>query len=157
MGDWKITEEQLRLVNTALAEHDDTISRNLMTRTAQESKLFPMLPYFMMSFIQAYYMYPNIIRKASEHTSPEDLGHRMRNSSQQLGTLTGNMGGELLYLQGRVELIKLGLLRPEDNLEDLWYVIDWHHRLTSGPTRPMTCRTSSTSGCCKSSRPTRSR
>jgi hypothetical protein len=131
MSDWKITEEQLRLVNTALAEHDDTISRNLMTRTAQESKLFPMLPYFMMSFIQAYYMYPTILRKASEHLSPEDIGHRMRNSSQQLGTLTANMGGELLYLQGRVELIKLGLLRPEDNLEDLWYVIDWHHRVMS--------------------------
>jgi hypothetical protein len=131
MSEWKISEERLHLVNTALAEHDDTISRNLMTRTAQESKLFPMLPYFMMSFIQAYYMYPNIIRKASEHVSPEDLGHRMRNSSQQLGTLTANMGGELLYLQGRVELIKLGLLRPEDNLEDLWYVIDWHHRVMS--------------------------
>lgn len=131
MSEWKISEEQLRLVNTALAEHDDTISRNLMTRTAQESKLFPMLPYFMMSFIQAYYMYPNILRKASEHASPEDIGHRMRNSSLQLGTLTANMGGELLYLQGRVELIKLGLLRPEDNLEDLSYVIDWHHRVMS--------------------------
>ena len=78
MSERKITEEQLHLVNTALAEHDDTISRNLMTRTAQESKLFPMLPYFMMSFIQAYYMYPNILRKASEHLSPEDIGHRMR-------------------------------------------------------------------------------
>lgn len=131
MSEWKISEDQLRLVNTALAEHDDTISRNLMTRTAQESKLFPMLPYFMMSFIQAYYMYPNILRKASEHLSPEDIGHRMRNSSIQLGTLTANMGGELLYIQGRVELIKLGLLRPEDNLEDLWYVIDWHHRVMS--------------------------
>lgn len=131
MSEWKITEEQLHLVNTALAEHDDTISRNLMTRTAQESKLFPMLPYFMMSFIQAYYMYPTILRQASEHISPEDIGHRMRNSSLQLGTLTANMGGELLYLQGRVELIKLGLLRPEDNLEDLWYVIDWHQRVMS--------------------------
>jgi hypothetical protein len=131
MSEWRISEAELRLVNTALAEHDDTISRNLMTRTAQESKLFPMLPYFMMSFIQAYYMYPTILRRASEVLSPEDIGHRMRNSSQQLGTLTANMGGELLYLQGRVELIKLGLLRPEDNLEDLWYVIDWHHRVMS--------------------------
>lgn len=131
MSEWKISEEQLHLINTALAEHDDTISRNLMTRTAQESKLFPMLPYFMMSFIQAYYCYPNVIRRASEFISPEDVGHRMRNSSLQLGTLTANMGGELLYLQGRVELIKLGLLRPEDNLEDLWYVIDWHQRVMS--------------------------
>ena len=131
MSEWKITEAQLHLVNTALAEHDDTISRNLMTRTAQESKLFPMLPYFMMSFIQAYYLYPTVIRKASEHLSPEDIGHRMRNSSQQLGTLTANMSGHLLYLQGRVELIKLGLLRPEDNLEDLWYVTDWFERVMS--------------------------
>ena len=131
MSEWRISEEQLHLVNTALAEHDDTIARNLMTRTAQESKLFPMLPYFMMSFMQAYYMYPGIIRKASEHISPEDVGHRMRNSSIQLGTLTSNMGGQLLYLQGRVELIKLGVLRPEDNLEDLWYVTDWHERVMS--------------------------
>lgn len=131
MSEWKITEEQLHLVNTALAEHDDMISRNLATRTAQESKLFPMLPYFMMSFIQAYYAYPNILRKASERVSPEEIGHRMRNSSIQLGTLTANMGGEMLYLQGRVELIKLGMIRPEDNLEDLWYVIDWHRRVMS--------------------------
>lgn len=130
MSGWRITEEQLHLVNTALAEHDDTIARNLMTRTAQESKLFPMLPYFMMSFEQAYYMYPDIIRKASQYVSPEDVGHRMRNSAIQLGTLTANMG-ELLYLQGRVELIKLGVLRPEDNLEDLWYVLDWHSRVMS--------------------------
>ena len=131
MSEWQITEAQLRLTNTALAEHDDSIARNLMTRTAQESKLFPMLPYFMMSFMQSYYAYPDIIRRASEHTSPEEIGHRMRNSSIQLGTLTANMGGQLLYLQGRVELIKLGLLRPEDNLEDLWYVIDWHERVMS--------------------------
>ena len=131
MSEWRISEAQLHLVNTALAEHDDTIVPNLLTRTAQESKLFPMLPYFMMSFMQAYYMYPGILRKASEHISPEDIGHRMRNSSGQLGTLAANMSGQLLYLQGRVELIKLGVLRPEDNLEDLWYVIDWHERLMS--------------------------
>ncbi|CAB4927064.1 MAG: hypothetical protein F2840_00120 [Actinobacteria bacterium] len=131
MSEWRISEAQLHLVNTALAEHDDTIVPNLLTRTAQESKLFPMLPYFMMSFMQAYYMYPGILRKASEHISPEDVGHRMRNSSIQLGTLAANMGGQLLYLQGRVELIKLGVLRPEDNLEDLWYVIDWHERVMS--------------------------
>ena len=131
MSEWRISEEQLHLVNTALAEHDDTIVPNLLTRTAQESKLFPMLPYFMMSFMQAYYMYPGILRKASEHISPEDIGHRMRNSSGQLGTLAANMSGQLLYLQGRVELIKLGVIRPEDNLEDLWYVIDWHERVMS--------------------------
>jgi hypothetical protein len=131
VSEWRITEEQLHLVNTALAEHDDTIVPNLLTRTAQESKLFPMLPYFMMSFEQAYYMYPGILRKAEAHISPEDIGHRMRNSSIQLGTLTANMAGQLLYLQGRVELIKLGVLRPEDNLEDLWYVIDWHERVMS--------------------------
>ncbi len=131
MTEWAITEEQLHDVNTALAEHDDTIARNLMTRTAQESKLFPMLPYFMMSFMQAYYTYPDILRRASQFVSPEDMGHRARNVSLQLGTLTGNMGGQMLYLQGRVELIKLGLIRPEDNLEDLWYVANWHKRFMS--------------------------
>jgi hypothetical protein len=35
VSDWSISEEQLHLVNTALAEHDDTIVPNLLTRTAQ--------------------------------------------------------------------------------------------------------------------------
>ena len=130
MSEWRISEEQLHLVNTALAEHDDTIAPNLLTRTAQESKLFPMLPYFMMSFMQTYYMYPNVLRKASESVSPEEVGHRMRNSRMQLGTLSVNMVVQL-YFQGRVELIKLGVARPEDNLEDLWFVTDWFERVMS--------------------------
>jgi hypothetical protein len=34
------------------------------------------------------------------------------------------------YLNGRTLLIRNGLLRPEDNLEDLWFMVDFHQRFT---------------------------
>ncbi len=131
MTDWKISEEQLLELNGFLARHDDMISPNLRTRTAQESKLFPMTPYVMMSFLNFYYTMPDLLRKIEMSISPEELGHRARNSTTQLNTLTILM--QLVnYLQGRVELIRLGAIRPEDNLEDLWYVCRFYRRVMGG-------------------------
>jgi hypothetical protein len=100
---------------------------NCLTRTAQESKLFPIMPYLQMNFFEAYYRFPDQLRRASDVISPEDCGHRARNATCNLGRLT-SWGISNFYLNARTELIKLGLVRPEDNLEDLWTVVDWHER-----------------------------
>ena len=52
-----------------------------MTRTAQESKLFPILPYLVMTFIDAYCVPGPAPQGAPKHVTPEDVGHRIRNSS----------------------------------------------------------------------------
>lgn len=129
MAGWEIDEERLNRLNTTLARADDVIIYNCITRTAQESKLFPLMPYLMLCFYDAYYRFPDLIREASEHITPEEVGHRVRETSILPSKLS--VWGTLnFYLNGRASLIKLGLLRPEDNLEDLVTVVDWWERFS---------------------------
>ena len=54
MADFRIDEERLNRLNTTLSRADDVIIYNCITRTAQESKLFPLMPYLMLCFYDAY-------------------------------------------------------------------------------------------------------
>ena len=127
MSDWQITEEQLLDLNSFLQRSDDVLVHNCLTRTAQESKLFPVLPYLMMSMIEAYWRYPDQLRRSMEVISPEDVGHRARNSGAIFNRMT-SWAVPNYYLNGRSNLIRLGLISPTDNLEDLWLVCDWYRR-----------------------------
>jgi len=124
VADWQIDERQLAELNVLLQRSDDVLVYNCVTRTAQESKLFPVLPYLMNVMVETYYRYPDIIREASEHISPEQVGDRAREVSTYLSGLTG-WATLNYYLNGRAWLIRNGLIRPQDNLEDLWSVADW--------------------------------
>lgn len=134
MTDWAITEPQLNELNTLLQRTDDQMVYNMVTRTAQESKLFPIMPYLDLCMFDAYYKFPDVIRETSAIISPEDLGHRAREVSTRLSKLTA-WGILNFYLNGRALLIRYGLLRPEDNLEDLWLVVDWWTRFKRSYTR----------------------
>jgi hypothetical protein len=103
---------------------------NCVTRTAQESKLFPVLPYLDMVMIDAYWRYPDLLRKALTRLSPEDIGHRARNVSTTLSRMT-KWASLNYYLNGRSLLMRMGLLGPEDNLEDLCLMVDWYRRVSS--------------------------
>jgi hypothetical protein len=129
MSEWQITEEQLLDLNTFLQRSDDVLVHNCLTRTAQESKLFPVLPYLMMSMIEGYWRYPDQLRRSMLTVSPEDVGHRARNAGSVFSKLTA-WGMTNYYLNGRSNLIRLGMIRPEDNLEDLWLVCDWYKRFS---------------------------
>ncbi len=129
MSDWRITEEQLLDLNTMLQRSDDVLMHNCLTRTAQESKLFPIMPYLMMSMLEGYWRFPEQLRASMEVISPEDVGHRARNSTTLISKLTG-WGIPNYYLNGRSTLIRAGMLKPEDNLEDLWLVCDWYRRFS---------------------------
>lgn len=130
MSEWRISEQELGRVNRFLQSSEDQLIHNCLTRTAQESKLFPIMPYLQLSFFESYYRFPDLLRRASEVISPEDVGHRARNATCHIGRLTA-WGISNFYFNARAELIKLGLTRPEDNLEDLWTVVDWHDRFAS--------------------------
>lgn len=128
MTEWRIDERQLLELNTVLQRADDVLVHNCVTRTAQGSKLFPVLPYLDLVMIDAYYRYPELLRAAAARITPEQIGHRAREVSTTLNRLT-TWATLTYYLNGRSLLIRNGLLRPEDNLEDLWFVVDFQQRL----------------------------
>lgn len=128
MSEWKITETQLYDVNTLLQRSDNVLVNLFITRTAQESKLFPVLPYINMCMTESYYRYPEIVREITEHLSPEDIGHWARETNNNFTHMRAYCHFNF-YLLGRANLIRLGLLRPEDNLEDLWLMCDWWNRM----------------------------
>jgi hypothetical protein len=128
MTEWRITEEQLHAANVLIQRSDDVLVHNCVTRTAQESKLFPILPYLDMIMIDTYWRYPDLLRKALTRLSPEDVGHRTRNVTTTLTRLT-SWSSLNYYLNGRSLLMRLGIIGPEDNLEDLVFMVDWYRRM----------------------------
>jgi hypothetical protein len=127
MSDWRIGEQQLLHVNTVLQRADDVLVTNCVTRTAQESKLFPILPYLDLVMIESYWRFPDILRQVAAERTPEDLGHRLREVSTTVSRLT-SWAILNYYINGRSLLIRNGLIRPEDNLEDLCFMVDFHQR-----------------------------
>ena len=128
MSEWKIDERQIIEMNQWLAKFGESVTYNVIHRTIQESKLFPLTPYITMSWIDAYYRYPDLVRLISSHMSPEEMGHRLREGS-----------GSQLWLQrycslmwypfGRQILLSLGVIQPWDHLEDMWDVYNYTKRV----------------------------
>src|SRR5579863_10655686 len=58
-------DRSVRSLNNALQVLSDEIGWLCVTRTTQESKLFP-LAYMLLSFFNAYYRYPTLLRKIEE-------------------------------------------------------------------------------------------
>lgn len=127
MSDWQINEQQLHRLNYYLQKSDEVLAYNCIARTAQESKLFPVMPYLMTIFFDAYYRYPDLLRKTAEVMAPEDVGHRLRQVSTSMSKLT-TWATLNYYLNGRSLMVNLGLVRPQDNLEDLAFMIEWYER-----------------------------
>lgn len=125
--EWQINYEDLLETNYHIRKHSDIFYWLCTTRTTQESKLFPVPPYMLLSYVDSYYKWPSLIRDVKEETSPEYIGDRAREVSTKLTTLTTGLLTDF-YLCGRQTLIELGLLRPEDNLEDLREVCDFAKR-----------------------------
>lgn len=99
-----------------------------LTRTVQGSKLFPVSAYILLSYLNAFYRYPSLIRKVEASLPAEAIADRAR----QMGVKAQNssIGWALpcFYLLGREYLINLGFLRPQDGIEDVITVIDFWKR-----------------------------
>jgi hypothetical protein len=100
-----------------------------VTRTTQESKLFPVPSYMLLSYLNAFYRYPSLLRKVEARMSAEECGWRAHNIGTKTENLTIGSCLPLFYLLGREWLINMGLLRPEDAVEDLIYVMDFWRRV----------------------------
>jgi hypothetical protein len=128
VSEWQITETQLYDVNTLLQRSDNVLVNLFITRTAQESKLFPVLPYINMCMTESYYRYPDIVREITAQVTPEEIGHWAREVGNNFTHMRAYCHFNF-YLLGRANLIRMGLIRPEDNLEDLWLMCDWWNRM----------------------------
>ena len=118
---------QILEANNAIQSIGDDTYWLCVTRTVQESKLFPVPAYMLLSYLMCFYRYPELLRKVEAHMSAEEIGDRARAMGAKFGNLPG-WGLATFYLIGREMLLNLGLLRPEDAAEDVVYVMDFWRR-----------------------------
>ena len=98
------------------------------TRTVQESKLFPVNAYISLSYYNAWYHYPQLLRKIDAAMPAEEIGDRAREVSSYVNLLTTSLISQF-YLGARQFQIDMGLLRPTDAIDDVLFVIDFSRRL----------------------------
>lgn len=123
----KITYAQLLETNNLIQMHGDESYWLCVTRTVQESKLFPVPAYMMLSYLMCYYRYPSLLRKIESRISAEEIGDRARNMSMKIQN-PGMSYAPDFYLFGREWLLNMGLIKLTDGVEDLVYVMDFWKR-----------------------------
>lgn len=125
----KITYAQLLETNNLIQRHADESYWLCVTRTVQESKLFPVPAYMMLSYLMAYYRYPALFRKIESRMSAEEIGDRARNMGMKIQA-PGMSYMPDFYLLGREWLLNMGIIKPTDGIEDLIYVMDFWKRFS---------------------------
>ncbi len=114
--------------NNYLRSLSDTTYWLCITRTVQESKLFPMNPYMLVSYLNSFYRLPTLLREIDAATPAEELGDRAREVSLKVDTVNAAWGMPAFYLIGREMLMNWGLLRPTDAVDDVVDVLDFSRR-----------------------------
>ena len=99
-----------------------------LTRTVQESKLYPVSAYILLSYLNAFYRYPELLRKIETRMKAEDIADRSRAMGVKLQASQMTWCLPAFYLLGRELLLSYGLLRPQDAVEDIVYVMDFWKR-----------------------------
>jgi len=113
--------------NNAIQTIGDDTYWLCVTRTVQESKLFPVPSYMLLSYLCCYYRYPTLLRKIEQSMKAEEIGDRARAMGGKFGNLPG-WALPTFFLLGREILINFGLQTAEDAAEDVAYVMDFWRR-----------------------------
>jgi hypothetical protein len=124
-----VTYAQLLEANNSIQVLADESYWLCFTRTTQGSKLFPVSSYILLSYLNAFYRYPSLLRKVEMQMRAEKCGDLGRNFSGGVNTSTMGWCLPTFYLLGRELLINMGLLRPEDAVEDVVYILDFWRRI----------------------------
>ncbi|TYQ11756.1 UNVERIFIED_ORG: hypothetical protein L601_001400000510 [Gordonia westfalica J30] len=124
----EIKYPELLETNSFLRNLSDTTYWLCITRTVQQSKLFPMNPYMLLSYLNSFYRLPTLLREIDAATPAEELGDRVRESSFKVNTVNAAWGMPTFYLLGREMLLNWGLIRPQDAAEDVIDVLDFSRR-----------------------------
>ena len=122
------TYPELLRANAWARKAADSFYFQCTTRTVQESKLFPVNPYIALSYFNAWYRWPELMRKIEKSMSAEELGDRARNDGSYASTITMGLIPQF-YLGGRQILIDMGMLKPTDAIDDVLYMMDFGERI----------------------------
>ena len=76
VGAPRLSYAQLLETNNLLQTFTDETYWLCVTRTVQESKLFPVPPYMLLSYLNAFYRYPSLLRKVESVMTAEEIGDR---------------------------------------------------------------------------------
>ncbi len=120
----RLSYAQLLETNNLITQNGDETYWLCVTRTVQESKLFPVPAYMMLSYAMAFYRYPALLRKIESRLAAEELGDRARQMGAKL-QLHIAWCLPCFYLLGREWLINLGLARPQDAVDDVVHAGDF--------------------------------
>lgn len=123
-----LTYPQLLETNNLIQQNTDETYWLCLTRTVQESKLFPVSPYMILSYFMCFYRYPSLLRKIETHMKAEEIGDRSRNMGIKIQNPAIGWCLPSFYLLGRQYLIAMGMIRPQDAVEDIVYVMDFWKR-----------------------------
>jgi hypothetical protein len=123
-----VSYAQLLETNNLMQACGDETYWLCLTRTVQGSKLFPVSPYIMLSYLNAFYRYPSLLRKIETRLPAEAIADRARNMGIKIQNPQMGWALPSFYLLGREWLLSMGLLRPQDALEDVTYVMDFWKR-----------------------------
>lgn len=99
-----------------------------LTRTVQESKLYPVSAYMLLSYLNCFYRTPELLRKIETRMKAEEIADRARLMGAKMQTLHIAWCLPAFYLLGREMLISFGMIRPQDAVEDVVYVMDFWKR-----------------------------
>jgi hypothetical protein len=125
------TYPELLRANAFARKAADSFFWQCTTRTVQESKLFPVNPYIALSYLNAWYRWPELLRKMESVMPAEDLGDRARQDGSYASTITLGLIPQF-YLGGRQILMDMGMLKPTDAIDDALYVLDFGERINLG-------------------------
>ncbi|MGQ0699101.1 MAG: hypothetical protein ACT4PZ_12760 [Panacagrimonas sp.] len=124
----ELSYTQLLETNNLLQNQGDETYWLCVTRTVQESKLFPVSSYMLLSYLNAFYRYPSLLRKIESHMPAERVADRVRNISAKIEAIGIAWTLPNFYLLGRELLINMGMIRPQDAIDDVVYVMDFWKR-----------------------------
>jgi hypothetical protein len=123
-----LTYAKLLETNNIMQVNGDETYFLCVTRTVQESKLFPVSSYMLMSYLNAFFRYPSLLRKIEERMPAERIGDRVRNMASRVEVIGTGWCMPGFYLLGREMLINMGMISPLDAAEDVVYVLDFWKR-----------------------------
>jgi hypothetical protein len=114
--------------NEIAQKASDSFFFQCTTRTVQESKLFPVNPYIALSYLNAWYRWPELLRKVDAAMPAEEIGDRARQVGSYVNTITMGLIPQF-YLGGRQILMDMGMLKPTDAIDDVLFVLDFARRI----------------------------
>jgi hypothetical protein len=123
-----VSYHQLLRANAWTRKAGDAFFWQCTTRTVQESKLFPVNPYIALSYLNAWYRWPELLRKIDQAVPAEELGDRARSDGSYASTITLGLIPQF-YLGGRQILMDMGMLKATDAIDDVLFVLDFCDRV----------------------------